>query len=116
MWGEATGAGPLTARGEGLHGKVAITAQDVETLVKQQPWSGRLGGVPGGGVAMNSVTFDIETVPANAAERARAIRFRLPGQAVMDRIELARVASRPLYTLPPIPQPAAHTLPTPTQS
>jgi hypothetical protein len=29
--------------GRELDGKVAITAQDVETLVKQQPQSGRLG-------------------------------------------------------------------------
>src|SRR5258708_39987200 len=104
MWGEATGAGPLTARGEGLHGKVAITEQDVETLVKQQPWSGRLGGVPGGGVAMNSATFDIETVPANAAERVRAIRFRLPGQAAMGRNQQAPAASGALVPARLIPE------------
>jgi hypothetical protein len=44
---------------------------------------------------MNSAKFEIDTVPANAAERVRAIRFRLPGQAVRERIEMARVAYGP---------------------
>jgi hypothetical protein len=61
---------------------------------------------------MNSANFGIETVPANAAERVRAIRFRLPGQAVMERIELARVAYGPLYTIGLIQERVAETLPT----
>src|SRR5260370_9079110 len=68
-------------------------------------------GVPGGGVAMNSTTFEIETVLANTAERVRAIRFRLPGQAVMERIELARVAYGPLYTIGLIQERVSETLP-----
>jgi hypothetical protein len=60
---------------------------------------------------MNSAKFDIETVPANAGERVRAIRFRLPGQAVMERIELARVAYGPLYTVGLIQERVAETLP-----
>src|SRR6266545_3975772 len=63
-----------------------MNAQDVETLVKQQPRSGRPRGGPSGGVAMNSATFEIATVRANAEERVRAIRFRLPRQAVMERV------------------------------
>jgi hypothetical protein len=59
---------------------------------------------------MNSTTFEIETVLANAAERVRAIRFRLPGQAVMERIELARVAYGPLYTIGLIQERVAETL------
>ncbi|MGH9892138.1 MAG: hypothetical protein ACREA0_09185 [bacterium] len=80
--------------GRELDGKVAITAQDVETLVKQQPKA------------------EIETVPANAAERVRAIRFRLPGQAVMERIEMARVCYGPLYTIGLVQERVAETLPT----
>lgn len=60
---------------------------------------------------MNSAKFDVETVPANAAERVRAIRFRLPGQAVMERIELARVVYGPLYTIGLIQERVAETLP-----
>ncbi len=61
---------------------------------------------------MNSTKGEIETVPANAAERVRAIRFRLPGQAVMERIELARVAYGPLYTIGLVQERVAETLPT----
>ena len=61
---------------------------------------------------MNATTVEIETVPANAAERVRAIRFRLPGQAVMERIELARVAYGPLYTIGLVQERVAETLPT----
>jgi hypothetical protein len=61
---------------------------------------------------MNSATFEIEAVRANAAERVRAIRFRLPRQAVMERIELARVAYGPLYTIGLIRERVAETLPT----
>jgi hypothetical protein len=60
---------------------------------------------------MNSAKVEIETVLANAAERVRAIRFRLPGQAVMERIELARVAYGPLYTIGLIQERVAETLP-----
>jgi hypothetical protein len=61
---------------------------------------------------MNATKVEIETVPVNAAERARAIRFRLPGQAVMERIELARVAYGPLYTIGLVQERVAETLPT----
>jgi len=61
---------------------------------------------------MNSAKVEIETGPANASERVRAIRFRLPGQAVMERIELARVAYGPLYTVGLIRERVAETLPT----
>ncbi len=61
---------------------------------------------------MNSATFEIATVRANAEERVRAIRFRLPRQAVTERIELARVAYGPLYTIGLIRERVAETLPT----
>jgi len=48
---------------------------------------------------MNSAKRSVETVPTDVAERVRAIRFRLPGQAVGDRIEIARVAYGALYTM-----------------
>ncbi len=60
---------------------------------------------------MNSAKVEIETVLANTAERVRAIRFRLPGQAVMERIELARVAYGPLHTIGLIQERVAETLP-----
>jgi hypothetical protein len=60
---------------------------------------------------MNSGSFDIETVPTDTAERARAIRFRLPRQAVSERIEMARVAYGPLYTMGLVRQRVADTLP-----
>ena len=61
---------------------------------------------------MNSAKFEIETVRANATARVRAIRLRLPGQAVMERIELARIAYGPLYTIGLIQERIAETLPT----
>jgi hypothetical protein len=96
--------------GRELDGKGGITAQDVETLVKQPRGSGRPRGVPSGGEAMNAATVDIETVPADVAERVRGIRFRLPGQAVRERIELARVAYGPLYSIGLIRERVAETL------
>jgi hypothetical protein len=60
---------------------------------------------------MNSTKVDIEAVPADAAERVRAIRFRLPGQAVMERVELARMAFGTLYTIGLIQERVAETLP-----
>lgn len=60
---------------------------------------------------MNSGTFEIETVLANAAERVRAIRFRLPKQAVTERIEMARLTHGPLYTMGLIRERVAETLP-----
>jgi hypothetical protein len=60
---------------------------------------------------MNSSTRDIETVPADAAERVRAIRFRLPRQAVTERIEMARLSYGPLYTLGLVRERVAETLP-----
>jgi hypothetical protein len=61
---------------------------------------------------MNSAKVEIDTVPANAAERVRAIRFRLPGQAVMERIEMARISYGPLYTIGLVQERVAETLPT----
>lgn len=60
---------------------------------------------------MNSTKLGIETVPADTAERARAIRLRLPRQAVSERIELARLCFGPLYTLGLVRQRVAETLP-----
>ncbi|MGH7413977.1 MAG: hypothetical protein ACREKJ_07225 [Candidatus Rokuibacteriota bacterium] len=45
------------------------------------------------------------------AERLRAIRLRLPGQAVMERVEMARAAHGPLYTMGLIREQVAETLP-----
>ena len=59
---------------------------------------------------MNSTKVEIETVPADVAERVRGIRFRLPGQAVRERIELARVAYGPLYSIGLIRERVAETL------
>ena len=83
-------------------------------MVKQQPRprSGRPWGVPGGGVAMTSAKFEIETVSANVAERVRAIRLRMPGQAVKERIEIAQAAYGPLYTMGLVRERLAETLPT----
>jgi hypothetical protein len=60
---------------------------------------------------MNSAMHGVETVPTDAAERVRSIRFRLPGQAVNERLEMARVAYGPLYTLGLIRERVAETLP-----
>jgi hypothetical protein len=60
---------------------------------------------------MNSAKCEIETVPANAAERVRAIRFRLPRQAVTERIEMARLSYGPLYTIGLVRERVAETLP-----
>jgi hypothetical protein len=61
---------------------------------------------------MTSAKFEIETVPANVAERVRAIRLRLAGQAVTERIELARISYGPLYTIGLVRERVAETLPT----
>jgi hypothetical protein len=61
---------------------------------------------------MNSARLDVETVQANGAERLRAIRLRLPGQAVKERMEIARAAYGPLYTMGLVRQRVAETLPT----
>jgi hypothetical protein len=47
---------------------------------------------------MNSAKHSVETVPTDVAERVRAIRLRLPRQAVSERLEIARIAYGPLYT------------------
>jgi hypothetical protein len=60
---------------------------------------------------MNSAKRSVETVPTDVAERVRAIRFRLPGQAVGERIEIARVAYGQLYTMGLIRERVAETLP-----
>src|SRR4029453_6181446 len=79
---------------------------------KPRPRSRRPWGVPGGGVAMTSAKFEIETVPVNVTERVRAIRLRLPGQAVKERIEIAQATSGPLYTMGLLRERLAETLPT----
>jgi hypothetical protein len=61
---------------------------------------------------MSSAELEIDTVPASAAERVRAIRFRLPKQAVTERIEMARLSYGPLYTVGLIRERIAETLPT----
>ncbi len=60
---------------------------------------------------MNSAKHSVETVPTDVAERVRAIRFRLPRQAVSERVEIARVAYGPLYTMGLIRERVAETLP-----
>jgi hypothetical protein len=60
---------------------------------------------------MTPTKFDDETIPSTVEERIRVIRFRLPGQAVMERIELARVAYGPLHTVNLIRERVADTLP-----
>jgi len=60
---------------------------------------------------MNSTKSSVETIPTDVAERVRAIRFRLPGQAVGERVEIARVAYGPLYTMGLIRERVAETLP-----
>ena len=60
---------------------------------------------------MNSAKHSVETVPTDVAERVRAIRFRLPRQAVSERLEIARVAYGPLYTMGLIRERVAETLP-----
>lgn len=60
---------------------------------------------------MNSAKCEIETVPAKAVERVRAIRFRLPRQAVTERVETARLSYGPLYTMGLIRERVAETLP-----
>src|SRR5260370_38248956 len=61
---------------------------------------------------MNSTRLDVKTVQANGAERLRAIRLRLPGQAVKERMEIARATYGLLYTMGLVRQRVAETLPT----
>jgi hypothetical protein len=49
--------------------------------------------------------------PADSDSRIRAIRARLPGQMLRERIEMAQVCYGPLYTLAEIRQKVGHTLP-----
>lgn len=60
---------------------------------------------------MNPVQFQVEVSPNDVAEQARAVRLRLPGQAVQERVEIARAAYGPLYTLGLIRERVAETLP-----
>lgn len=60
---------------------------------------------------MNPANLDVETPPTNVAERLHAIRSRLPGQALRERIEMARLAYGPLYTMGLIRERVAETLP-----
>ena len=60
---------------------------------------------------MNAAKHSVETVPTDVAGRVRAIRFRLPRQAVSERLEIARVAYGPLYTMGLIRERVTETLP-----
>jgi hypothetical protein len=52
------------------------------------------------------------TTPVTAvAERARAVRARLPGQMLRERIEMAEICHGPLYGLAEVRQRVAQTLP-----
>lgn len=60
---------------------------------------------------MNTASLDVETAPVDMAERLLAIRLRLPGQAVSERVDMARAAHGPLYTMGLIRERVAETLP-----
>ncbi len=60
---------------------------------------------------MNTASLDVQMASVDMAERLRAIRLRLPGQAVMERVEMARAAHGPLYTMGLIRERVADTLP-----
>lgn len=60
---------------------------------------------------MNSAMLDAEAGSANVTERVRAIRSRLPGQALRERIEMARTCYGPLYTMGLVQERVAETLP-----
>lgn len=60
---------------------------------------------------MNTARLDVETEPVDMAERLLAIRLRLPGQAVRERVDMARAAYGPLYTMGLIRERLAQTLP-----
>jgi hypothetical protein len=60
---------------------------------------------------MNSAALDVEAGSANVTERVRAIRLRLPGQALCERIEMARTCYGPLYTMGLVQERVAETLP-----
>ena len=51
------------------------------------------------------------STPADIDSRIRAIRSRLPGQMLRERIEMAQVCYGPLYTLAEIRQKVGQTLP-----
>jgi hypothetical protein len=61
---------------------------------------------------LSTDTIGVETAPVTRAERILAIRLRLPGQAVQVRVDMARAAYGPLYTMGLIRERVAHTLPT----
>ena len=60
---------------------------------------------------MKSSSLSVETPPQDLAERLRTIRLRLPGQAVKERVEMARAAHGPLYTMGLVRERVAETLP-----
>jgi hypothetical protein len=60
---------------------------------------------------MNTASLDVETAPVDMAERLLAIRLRLPGQAVRERVAMACAAHGPLYTMSLIRERVAETLP-----
>ncbi|HYE93766.1 MAG TPA: hypothetical protein VEA38_22225 [Terriglobales bacterium] len=51
------------------------------------------------------------TTPAEVDARVRAIRNRLPGQMLRERIEMAQMLYGPLYTLAEVRQKVGQTLP-----
>jgi hypothetical protein len=60
---------------------------------------------------MSSSDLIVETPSQDVAERVRAIRLKLPGQAGKERAEMARVAYGPLYTMGLVRERVAETLP-----
>ncbi len=54
---------------------------------------------------------NLETTPVDPAERLRAIRARLPGQMLRERVEMAQVCHGPLYRLTEIRQRVGEVLP-----
>jgi hypothetical protein len=60
---------------------------------------------------MNTASLDVETVSVDTAERLLAIRLRLPGQAVRERVDMARAAHGPLHTMGLVREQVAQTLP-----
>jgi len=63
---------------------------------------------------MSSSDLIVETPSQEVAERVRAIRLKLPGQAGKERAEMARVAYGPLYTMGLVRERVAETLPAKT--
>ena len=60
---------------------------------------------------MNTASLDVGTVSVDTPERLLAIRLRLPGQAVRERVDMARAAHGPLYTMGLVREQVVQTLP-----